>query len=93
MGNIIYIRLYLLHSKLPLVCNIAIFCRDQSMQDKLPPAGTVRGGSLRIFRQSCPVLWCYTAGNSSIICCRIFSTESVTLVAYLSIPGAAFAMA
>ena len=93
MGNIIYMRLYLLRSKLPLVCNIACFCRCQSMQDKLSSAGTVKGSSLRIFRQRCPVLWCYTAANSSIICCRVFSTESVTLVAYLSIPGAAFAMA
>ncbi len=109
MGNIIYMRLYLLHlQNLPLAASyermaiqscrlyviLPIFCRNQSiMQDKLLSAGTVRGSSLRNLRQRCAVLQCYTAGNSSMICCRIFSTESVTWVAYLSMPGAAFAMA
>ena len=46
MGNIIYIRLYLLHSKLPLVCNIAHFlqmikvcrisCRLQELSGAVP---------------------------------------------------------
>lgn len=92
MGNITYGYICFIQS-CRLYVILPIFCRDQSMQDKLSSAGTVKGSSLRIFRQRCPVLWCYTAANSSIICCRFFSTESVTLVAYLSIPGAAFAMA